>query len=184
MKRFYYISDDLDDLATIERELKSVGIPQPQVHVFSQDDAGIEKRHMNNVQEFMKRDVVHSALVGATIGFIAAVTVLVLVYFSGLPAKVTWIPFIFLALILFGFFTWEGGFFGIQVPHHELENFETALREGKHILFVDANPHEAKLLAATQAQHPRLKLVRKTSARPSWVIQWQRKWRHFIRSTP
>ena len=52
MKRFYYISDDLDDLAQVEQELEMAGIMKPQIHVFSHDDAGVEQRHLHNVQEF------------------------------------------------------------------------------------------------------------------------------------
>lgn len=184
MKRFYYISDDLDDLAKVQRELESAGISEPQVHVFSRDDAGVENRQMNNVQEFMKRDVVRSGLLGAIIGLIVAILALVLAYFSGLPEKVTWIPFIFLAVVLFGFFTWEGGLFGIQVPNHELQNFEIALREGKHILFVDVEPQETAHLRRVQEQHPHLKLVRETSARPAWAIFWQKKWHNFTHTMP
>ena len=41
MKRHYFISDDLDDLAAVERELDAAGITPPQVHVLSNDDAGV-----------------------------------------------------------------------------------------------------------------------------------------------
>ena len=42
MRRHYYISDDLDDLKSIETELESNGITTPQIHVLSRDDAGLQ----------------------------------------------------------------------------------------------------------------------------------------------
>ena len=43
MKRFYYISDDLDDLERIEHQLEAGGIARPQIYMLSNDDVGLEK---------------------------------------------------------------------------------------------------------------------------------------------
>ena len=40
MKRFYYISDDLDDLEQIEHDLEAGGIARPQIYLLSNDDVG------------------------------------------------------------------------------------------------------------------------------------------------
>jgi hypothetical protein len=184
MKRFYYISDDLDDLAQVEHELENAGLAKPQIHVFSHDDAGVEQRQLHNVQEFMKRDVVHSALWGALIGFIAAVLILLAAHFTGVAASVHWAPFLLLALIAWGFCTWEGGLFGMHVPHHELRHFETALKEGKHILFVDVEPQQIDLLSGIHARHSHLKPAGQGTSTPSWAILWQKKWHDFIQAMP
>ena len=184
MKRFYYISDDLDDLAQVEHELEMAGIAKPQIHVFSHDDAGVEQRHLHNVQEFMKRDVVHSALWGALIGFIAALLILLAAHFSGIAARVHWAPFLLLALVAWGFCTWEGGLFGMHVPHHELRHFEAALKEGKHILFVDVEPDKIDLLSSIHARHSHLKPAGQGTSTPGWAILWQKKWHDFIQAMP
>ena len=41
MRRFYYISDDLDNLEQIEHELESGGIARPQGHLVSNADVGV-----------------------------------------------------------------------------------------------------------------------------------------------
>lgn len=184
MKRFYYISDDLDDLAQIEQELENAGITTHQIHIFSNDNAGIEQRNLHNVQEFMKRDVVRSALLGAVLGVIVAALVLLTVYLSGITASVGWAPFILLAILLLGFCTWEGGLFGIHVPHHQLRSFEQAIRAGKHILFVDIQPQEIDLLTQLQMQHPHLKAAGEGTSTPDWAILWQKKWHDFIQAMP
>src|SRR5262245_37423847 len=109
MQRHYFISDDLDDIAAIERELESAGVTAEQIHVLSNDDGGTESRNLHDVQSLMKKDVVRSMEWGALVGVIAAALALVLPHAFGLTKTVGWIPFVFLAVVLLGFFTWEGG---------------------------------------------------------------------------
>ncbi len=76
----------------------------------------------------MKKDIVHSATCAAVAGLSAAALVLAIAYFAGwTETAVGWIPFIFLAVILLGFFTWEGRLLGIQKPNHHFRHFEKAL---------------------------------------------------------
>ena len=184
MKRFYYISDDLDDLANVEQELEAAGIAQPQIHVFSGDDVGIERRKLHSVQDFMKRDVVHSALLGSIVGLVAASLVLVVVYFSGVTTSVGWVPFLLLAVVILGFCTWEGGLFGMHVPHHGLRHFESAIHDGKHVLFVDLEPEQTHLLSHIQTRHPKLLHAGEGDSTPGWAISFQKKWREFIHAMP
>ena len=65
MKRFYYISDDLDDLVQIEHELEAGGIARPQIYLLSNDDVGLDNHDVNRVASFMKTDVIHSGEIGA-----------------------------------------------------------------------------------------------------------------------
>ena len=54
MRRFYYISDDLDNLEQIEHELESGGIARPQIYLLSNDDVGLENHDVNRVASFLK----------------------------------------------------------------------------------------------------------------------------------
>ena len=65
MKRYYYISDDLNDLESIERELEDKGFSTPQIHVLSENDAEVEKHHLHAIEAVLKQDVVHSTELGA-----------------------------------------------------------------------------------------------------------------------
>ena len=60
MKRFYYISDNLDDLEQIEHDLESGGIARPQIYLLSNDDVGLDNHDVNRVASFLKTDVIHS----------------------------------------------------------------------------------------------------------------------------
>jgi hypothetical protein len=127
MKRHYFIGDDLNVVATVERALLSTGIDPERIHVLSLDDADAEQRQLHDVQSLMKKDVVHSAEIGALIGLAAAIAAISVGQFSGLASTVGWLPFVFLAIVLLGFFTWEGGLVGIQLPNSRFRRFEKKL---------------------------------------------------------
>ena len=139
MKRHYFIGDDLNVVAAVERALMAKGIAAEQIHVLSLDDADAEQRNLHDVQSLMKKDVIHSAEIGALIGLAASIAAIAVAHLTGLAAKVGWVPFVFLAIVLLGFFTWEGGLIGIQLPNSRFRRFEKALRAGEHVFFVDVD---------------------------------------------
>lgn len=184
MKRHYFISDDLDDLEAIENELESQGLTKPQIHVLSNDDAGVENHHLNEVEAVLKKDVVRSTEIGAIIGVAASLAVLGLAYFSGVTETVGWIPFIFLAIVVLGFCTWEGGMFGIQEPHHDFKRFQSELQQGRHVLFVDLDPNQEAILQKVVDAHPRLKNAGEGSATPRWVVKGQDLFKKTMKTLP
>ena len=127
MRRFYYISDDLDNLEQIEHELESGGIARPQIYLLSNDDVGLENHDVNRVASFLKTDIVHLGEIGAVLGLAIAALILLVAHYSGIAAEVSWVPFIFLAIIGFGFATWEAGFIGLHAPNVHFARFEKAL---------------------------------------------------------
>ena len=76
MKRFYYISDDLDDLEQIEHDLEAGGIARPQIYLLSNDDVGLDNHDVNRVASFLKTDVIHSGEIGAVLGLAVAGVIL------------------------------------------------------------------------------------------------------------
>ena len=156
--RRYFISDDLDDLEVIEEQLEGAGVSAPQIHVLTLHDAELDHHeHLHRVQSFMKKDVVHSALIGAAIGVCACVLVLLLAYLAGWThSRAGWMPFIFLAVIVLGFCTWEGGLFGIERPNVHLARFEQAIEDDKHVLFVDLERGQDEVLESVLKSHPKL----------------------------
>ena len=184
MKRHYFISTDLDDLETVEQDLEAAGVATPQIHVLSEDDAGVETHHLHEVEAVLKKDVVHGTELGAVVGVIGAALILVLAWFSGLTETYTWVPAIFLAVIVLGFCTWEGGLIGIQEPHTDFRRFQDQLHEGKHILFVDVPLEQEEILQSVVAKHPQLQDAGEGASTPSWVVGAQRKWTRFTEVAP
>ena len=184
MKRNYYISNDLDDLEIVERDLEAAGVTTPQIHVLSKDDAGVEEHHLHKVEAVLKKDVVHGTERGAVIGVIGAAIVIGLAWFSGLTETYTWVPAIFLAVIVLGFCTWEGGLIGIQEPHVDFKRFQNELDSGKHVLFVDVDPEQESILDRVVAAHPKLTGAGEGQATPRMVVRLQDRWTRFMKVAP
>tara|TARA_R110002110_G_scaffold205066_1_gene416792 strand:+ start:201721 stop:202275 length:555 start_codon:yes stop_codon:yes gene_type:complete len=184
MKRHYFISNDLEDIAAVERELEASGISTPQIHVLSNDDAGVEMRRLNEVEDVLKKDVVRGTWRGAIIGGALAMAIVLLYGLTGLAAAYTWVPAIFLAVVVFGFCAWEGGLIGIGEPHVDFRQYQDELKQGHHVLLVDVNATEEATLQGVVNNHPALRAAGEGEATPGWVIDAQRKWSRFMEVAP
>ena len=185
MIRHFYISNSLDDLESLEVELETVGISASHSHVLSLDDAQVAAHpNLNEVEAVLRTDVVHSTKIGAVVGVIAATLMLYIVALTGLSEKATWIPFVFLFIIMVGFFTWEFGFIGIQRKNHRFARFEKALKNGKHIFFVDIEPENDQLLVDVVKRHPKIKRAGDGPSVPQWYIQMQDGFKTFTKIMP
>ncbi len=184
MKRYFYISDDLDDLEILEKELSAQGLSSPQIHVLSGNSAEVERHHLNEVHDFMKKDVVHSTLRAALLGLGVAVLTVLLAYISGLPEVVGWIPFAFLSVVMLGFCTWEGGMWGIQHPNSRFRQFQEALQQGRHVLVIDGEPGQDQTIKLLTQAHPKLQFAGTGSAAPRWIVRSQKHWKEFLRWAP
>ena len=183
MLRHYFISSDLDDLEKVEQELEAEGITEPQIHILSEKDADVENHHLHEVEPVLKQDVVHSTEIGAVIGFVISSATLMLAYEMGWTESAAgWLPFIFLAIVILGFCTWEGGFIGIQKPNVHFERFQELLHKGKHVLFVDVDSNQEPVFAKVINAHPKLEPAGLGSATPHWVVRWQDKFHSFMKT--
>ena len=185
LKRHFYITDDLDDLEVVEKELEDNGIATPQIHVLTLNDAELDHHKLHPVEAVLKKDVVHSMELGAVIGVIAAALVLAVAWLAGwTESQAGWIPFIFLAIVVLGFCTWEGGLFGIQEPHYQFKRFQDALKQGRHVFFVDTSNEQEAILDQVVKAHPKLEMAGLDEATPEWVVEWQKNWDGFIKTMP
>jgi hypothetical protein len=185
MTRYFFISDDLDDLERFEEDLERAGIVTPQIHVLTLNDTdAANHHHLHQITAFMKRDVVHSAILGAVIGLAASVLTLIVAHAAGWTATPAgWVPFIFLALVVLGFSTWQGGLWGIQRPNVRFKRFEKALANGKHVFFVDLEPDQGKILKDIVKHHPTAEAAGLDRGAPHWIVFWQHRLRRFFVET-
>ena len=183
MKRHFYISDDLDDLEMIERQLEDAGVTTPQIHVLSEDDAGVKAHRLNDVEAVLRKDVVHGTERGAVVGIIAAAIILFTAWATGIATTITWVPPVFLAVIILGFCTWEGGFIGIQKPHSDFVRFQDTLRSGKHVLLVDVSLDQEHILQQVTGEHPKLTPAGEGHSAPGWFLGIRGMFEQIIKGT-
>ncbi len=185
LTRHFFISDDLDDLERLEQYLERDGVVTPQIHALSLNDGDADRhQNLNKVASLMRRDLIHSTLIGAAVGLCASIIALLVAYLAGWTATAAgWIPFIFLAIILLGFFTWQGGLRGIDTPNVGFQRFEQALEAGRHVFFVDLEPHQASVLKRALSAHPTVEAAGTGRAARHWMVFWQHRVRRFFGET-
>ena len=184
MKRHYFISDNLKALEAVEQELHDGGIKVPQIHVLSNSEAELEKHQLNPVGDFLKTDVINSALWGLGIGAGGALLVIGTTMIMGWADTVGWMPFVFLSLIILGFCTWEGGFLGFQEKNRRFQRFENTIRNNRHVLLVDVTEEQESLLDEVIARHPHLAPAGEGEPAPGWVIVGEHQLREIVRWGP
>ena len=185
MKRHYYISEDLNDLEAVEQELEQSGLSIPQIHVLSENDAEVEKHHLHAIESVLKHDVVHSTQLGAVVGIFGAVLILALTYtMQWHTTAAGWLPSGFLAVIVLGFCTWEGGLVGIQIPNYQFKRFQALLKQGKHVFFVDVDSDQYEVLCEVVERHSSLTFAGSGEATPSWVVKGQEKFNSVMKVLP
>lgn len=183
MTRHFFISDDLDDLERIEEDLERAGIVTPQIHLLTLDDNGASNHHhLHAVMSVMKTDIVHSTILGAIAGLCVAILAFITMHMLGWTAATPagWIPFIFLSIVILGFFTWEGGLRGVESPNVHFRRFETALQSGRHVFFVDLRPGQRDILDEVMKKHPAIEAVAGTTrGAPRWLVFSQHRVKRF-----
>ena len=184
MNRYYFVSNDLADLKKTEEDFFSSGFTEPQLHVLSEQDSELVKYKLHEVNSFSKSDVVSGGMKGAIIGLFLAMTIIGFGMLQNASGMVTWLPFLFLAFLVFCFSTWEGGLYGIQKYNSEFRRFEPVLKQGKHVLIVDLMEHQQECLELICRKHPSLTPAGQGHARSWWMIRGQENVVSVVKSLP
>ncbi len=142
MKRLYFISPSLIAIEQAEHDLVKSGIKENRLHLLSDEIAEAQARNLHPVSSLARIDLFHWLERGVIIGFILAITILLVTYLTGLNEQYTWFPFTFIAVFVMAFSTWEAGLIGVQSKNYKFELFEANLENGEHVLYVDCNASE------------------------------------------
>lgn len=176
MHRHYFISDDLDDLERLERELEARGIGSQRIHVLSENQAEVARHHLHDISPLLKKDVVNCGSKGALVGLLLAGPMLALAHLSGWTDSATgWSPFLLLAVALVAFCAWDGGFLGFQQPNRCFRRFQASLRKGRHVLLVDVDERQQATLQRVVERHPLLDCAGSGAATPYWLPSWRQR---------
>ena len=139
MKRFYYLTSDIESVEKISQDLHEQGISDWNFHVLSKDEAGLYRRHINSATPWQELDIVHSALrgtlIGAGLSLIAGLAVMAFTSFG--------VYSVFLLVVVGALFgTWAGGFVGISHENYKIARFHDDIEAGKYLVMVDVHPDE------------------------------------------
>jgi hypothetical protein len=179
MKRYFYVSNSLDDLERVANTLEASDISSDQINVLSNDDAGVKEHNLNQVYYWFRTDVISTTYRGLIVGLILAA--LVLFFFSALGATETvgFAPFIMLSVVCVGFCTWEGGLMGLHLPSARFKRFQRALKDGRHVLMIDADAKDIEFIDLAVAQSPGLHAAGASETKDQWAVATERHLRKF-----
>ncbi len=180
MKRYFYVSNSLDDLERVENTLEDSGISRGQIHVLSNDDAGVKEHNLNQVYSWFRTDVISTTYKGAILGLILAALVLFFSNALGATETVGWAPFIMLSIVCVGFCAWEGGLIGSHLPSSRFKSFQRALEHGRHVLMIDADAKDIEFIDSVVAQSPGLHAAGASETMDQWTVATERRLRRFF----
>lgn len=178
MNRYYFITNDMDDLANVEQELEQQGVLKEQMHVLPYNDAVAEERGLESVDSIFRKDILRTLAVGFGIGCAVAALMLTVAFFVGVESTQAWLMLGFIALMIVGVCTWEGGLAGVHWPQHQFRRFGRDLKRGFSVFFVDVDEGQEQTLVTTAKQHKQLQPVGNGEGESAALV----KLRHNLRS--
>lgn len=182
MKRYYFVSDDLDDLKVVEKELQDCGVSPLQMHVVSESEGEVEKRGLHQVTSLFKKDIVYSMSVGFGVGLGIVALLAALAWMFGLSGERQWMVLALSGLLILGFCTWEGGLFGIQVPNRQFRRFKRALDNGQHLFYVDAENSQTEVVDVVAGRHAHLQMVGSGEGEWHWLFSLRNRAQRVLKS--
>lgn len=188
MLRHYYIVDSQDEqdrleLERIAHELQSYGIGKDHIHTLTNDDKSLGHHHLYEVDNSLKKGLVKSGDIGAAVGIVFAVSILLLTYIQGWNnGPMGGMAIIMFALLVLVFCIWEGDHIDIQLPNISSKSFKQALEKGQTILFIDVEQQQELSINKIMVSHPRLKPEAITTTTPEWLLRQQKKLRSLLKS--
>jgi len=152
MKRLYYVTDNLESVDSISKDLHQKGITDWNFHVLSKDEAGLYKRHINSALPWQQFDIVHTALQGALVGLVLGFVIGYLI--DQLTGFGTASIVVMLLLGLF-FGTWTGGFIGLAHENYKVRRYHDDIEAGKYLVMVDIKKDQVEMVNnIMRRQHP------------------------------
>lgn len=159
MKRYYYLSNSLQDTDEIHQRLTEKGFSPDHIHVYGVSDKDAQAHNFNPVLSIFKTDVIHYILRGLLIGLsLTIITFLALTYF--VDDIISIMPFMILFGALFtGFVSWEAGLIGLHKLNYKFVPLIKMLDKSKHLVLIDVAPEQFTSLVATLNQFSNIEAV-------------------------
>ncbi|MEE8059778.1 MAG: hypothetical protein V3T17_18400 [Pseudomonadales bacterium] len=160
MKRFYYLSDDIESTDRAYHQLEQSGTGLFQLHVAGSDCSALKAHHLEPPNIFQAHEIVEDGIFGALSGLCIGIGLFVTL----LLAQTFFQPF---SLNLFGVVivitliigALAGGLYGLKNENHHLSPFHDAIHEGKFLLMVDTTTKNENIVDSVVKQYRNIRGV-------------------------
>ena len=165
MKTTYYLVSTLSSTQNIANELHRAGVKDWFIHIISNDESGINKRHLHSSNYLETLDVVRDGVIGAMLGFLIGIIAAGLIaYLQPLGGDLPNVIYFFIIGLVTLFGLWEGGLAGIASKNRKLAEFEQDLANGKHLILIYATKkNESRIQYIMSHRFPGVKLAARDS---------------------
>lgn len=161
MKRFYYLTDNIESTEKVSEDLHAEGISDWHFHVLSKDEAGLQKKHVHVANPLHRFDIIHSGERGALIGGVLGFLIGTLAVMMSPLGSIFGMWFALLPTVVFGCFgAWVGGMVGLSHENYKIARFTDEIEAGRFLIMVDARKNlEDRVLRMMERQHPEATLA-------------------------
>ena len=136
MKRHYYSSNGL---SLMESQLEEAGASVQQIHVHSEGSCGVFQHHLNVVESVLKKTNVSGNDMSPVIGVLVVAYILVKALIPSLLVIFTWVPAVFLMVVIVSFFVLDSDSVGVRNLHDECHNVKGTTCPAKHVFSLGVN---------------------------------------------
>lgn len=161
MKCLYYLAPDLGSTQSISEDLHDVGVLDWFLHVISKDEAGLKREQIHSSNYLETTDIIRDGIIGANLGFIAAVIAAALVmWFEPFGPDTPKVIYFFVIVVFTLFGAWVGGLTGIDNENKKLRRFHDDIEAGKYLILIYAGKEkEETIREMMRNKHPEARLA-------------------------
>jgi len=165
MKTLYYLASTLSSTDNIAHELERAGVQNWFIHIISNDESGISKRHLHSSNYLETLDLARDGLIGGIIGFaIGLIVVALLAFLNPLGIELSAAIYLFILIFLTLFGLWEGGLAGIASKNKKLAEFDDDLAAGKYLILIyTSRKNQARVQYIMEHKYPEASLAAEDS---------------------
>lgn len=149
MKQHYYLTDDIDSVEKISKDLHGLDITDEHIHIVGGDIDVIEARHLHVARAIDETDIVRSSERGALLGVVLG-TLFVMIgsMFRPFGIELSGPSLVMITVLIVGICTYWGGVFGVYFDNYRIAAFHKAVQQGKFLMMVDTLPGQESPLKA------------------------------------
>jgi hypothetical protein len=159
MKRYYYLSNSIDDTEKVHQNLIKKGFLLEHIKVYGVEDKIAQVKNFNPILSIFKSDIIHYIMRGFIIGFVLTIlSSMVAAYF--IEDVLSLLPFFILFGVMFtGFISWEAGLIGLHKTNYKLVPLIKFVNKSNHLVIFDIKDSQTKTLFDTLKYFKNIKAV-------------------------
>jgi hypothetical protein len=137
MKRHYYITNDIENIEVLFKDLSHKQIKEKGIHIYSKKEREIENHTLPKIFDFFKTDIIHSGEKGLILGIFLSLIFFIIINLLNLTQKIGTFNVYFISFFIILLSSWEGGLIGISKKNYKISQFNKKLNDTDYLIMID-----------------------------------------------